>query len=123
VDKPLNAALCLMSEQDSYASGILYYFSDLSDLSKLLSNAGVPNNMGQWAIRLKQFDCKVAYVGNVSPKEPYEIEIDGYGVEIDIIAGQCEELSQVFINNNIGFEMAHFDTDGNEINEYNFKPK
>jgi hypothetical protein len=42
-----------MTEPDSYASGILYYFSGLTELSKLLSNAGVSNNMGQWGIRLK----------------------------------------------------------------------
>ena len=109
-----------MKKEDSYVLGVLYYDSDLNELSKILDSANIRHIVGEWAIRLKDYPStfKIAYVGNITPEEPYEIEVDGYDVSKEIVSSWCKKLSQVFNDKNIAFNFTHFDSDESEIEEY-----
>ncbi len=69
---------------DSFVVGWIYYFSSKEELSVILEKGGVNNSVGGWAIELTDYPSrfKIAYVGNLSPDEPFDIEGDGYNVEI-----------------------------------------
>lgn len=86
----------------------------------MLLESDIQNSIGQWALRLVscQFDFKIAYVGNMTPNNPYEIDADGYQVPIEIVVSWCEKLSACLRKNKIGYEIIHFNSAQEEVNVY-----
>ncbi|MEM7355094.1 MAG: hypothetical protein AAF657_30070 [Acidobacteriota bacterium] len=58
---------------------------------------------------------KIAYVGNITPKEPFEIEGDGYRVDLADAVACCSRFADVLKAHGIRFELTLFRPDGEEI--------
>ena len=109
-----------MSTADSFVSGIVFYSGTLAQLAELLAQHNLHATVGPWALRLSEPPCrfKIAYVGNITPDEPFEVEVDGYAVPHDVVAGWCERVADCLRANGIRFEMTHFNGDEQEIRHY-----
>jgi len=108
-----------MSAPDSYAFGTIYFFSNKQELALILSQSKIPTEIGEWALR--QFEparFEIGYVGNISPDAPFQVEVDGYGIPIEIVADWCDKVATSLRTNGIRFELAHFTSAGEEIREY-----
>ncbi len=113
-----------MSTHDSFADGLIYSEVTKGELASMFDSAGYPATIGQWAVRLDSpMRFKIAYVGNITPMEPYEIEGDGYGVDLTDATTCCAKIAEVLTANGIQFEFTHMNPEGEEIAVYeNTKP-
>ncbi len=109
-----------MNKHDSYVDGIIYFQGNKESLSSIFEVSGISNSVGEWAIRFCNCNAKfkIAYVGNITPNEPYEVEADGYGINPIEVSHWCEKLSEVLMKNSIRFEITHFNSEGEEIKNY-----
>ncbi|NHZ61537.1 hypothetical protein [Massilia genomosp. 1] len=76
------------SKPDSSACGDIFFASGLDALGTLLAASGMPNSVGAYAIRLNNFPSsfEIAWVGNLSPESPYEVDCCGYGMPHEAVA-------------------------------------
>lgn len=114
-----------MSPEDSFVMGTVYYFGDLQDLARILAEAGFAVQIGQWSIRIHQFAraFKLAYVGNLSPDEPFKVDGDGCDFPVAELTANCERLADCLRRNRIGFDFTHFAGDQErELSAYEFQP-
>ena len=108
-----------MATHDSFADGFIFSDVTKDKLAAIFDSAGYPATIGDWAVRLKSpMRFKIAYVGNLTPKEPYEIEGDGYGVTPEDASECCARFSEVLAASGISFELTHMKPDGEEIAFY-----
>ena len=108
-----------MSKPDSYVCGLITTQISMSKLSALLANSGYANELGSWKIRTKTKMCfSFAYVGNLTPEEPYEIEGDGYDVPLEEAVKECEELAKFLSKHGLEYGFTHIDGLEEDICEY-----
>ncbi|MDQ1833311.1 hypothetical protein [Massilia scottii] len=98
-----------MSKPDSYVIGEIFFTGSVDELSSRLAASGLRNSVGEWAIRLDEFPTafEIAFVGNLSPEEPYHVHGDGYGMELEAVALWCEKLSSCLRENAIKHDFVH----------------
>lgn len=106
-----------MTIVDSFATGTIFFSGEKESLSDLFNEAGIENSVGQWALRLflpvARFE--IAWVGNITPDAPYEMEVDGYGIPVDTVDAWCQAVAKCLRLNGIRFELTHFTAEGEEI--------
>ena len=111
-----------MATAVSYAEGFIFSRMTIPQLAAVFSSAGYDTNIGTWALRVKTPMCvKFGYVGNLTPDEPFEIEIDGYGVPIDEAVSCCNEIAEVLCASGVQFEFTHIDGAEKDIAFYENK--
>lgn len=114
-----------MNIPDSFVAGTVYYYDSKEDLAKILARDGIDVDIGIWALRILGFAraFKIAYIGNITPDEPFEVDGDGYGISVESVARSCERLSRCLKRHDIGFDFTHFAGDQQtEICNYRFMP-
>ena len=108
-----------MAKPDSYAEGFVFSQLTISQLASVFASADYDTDIGAWALRLKAPLCvKFGYVGNLTPDEPFEIEIDGYGIPIDEAVNCCSKIAEILRASGISFEFTHIDATGEDIALY-----
>lgn len=109
-----------MTVPDSFVQGTVFFHGELDKLSRVLSEAGIEVEIGQWALRLfrPQTRFEIAYVGNICPEAPFEVKVDGYDVPLETVSAWCEIVSRCLQHRGIKFEMTHFTTEGEETRAY-----
>ena len=108
-----------MAIPDSYAEGFVFSNLTISQLTAVFASAGYDTDIGSWALRVKAPLCvKFGYVGNLTPNEPFEIEIDGHGVPVDEAERCCSKIAELLRTNGIHFEFTHIDGVGEDIALY-----
>jgi len=85
-----------MPAADSWVAGHLAAPATLEELAVVLAAEGFDADVGAWAVRLRDlpFPMEVCYVGNITPAEPFEVEGDGYGQPIPVVAEACARLAR-----------------------------
>ncbi|MDQ1815565.1 hypothetical protein RBA41_19890 [Massilia sp. CCM 9210] len=108
-----------MTTPYSYVIGEIFFTGSMDALSSLLTASGLPNSVGEWAIRLDGYPTffEIAFVGNLSPEEPYHVDGDGYGMQLDAVALWCDKLSSCLRKNAIKHDFVHC-THENELCAY-----
>ena len=104
---------------DSFVSGTVCFEGCRQQLAEVLAAAGIQVTIGHWALRVPGLarTFELAYVGNVTPDAPFEV--DGNGYEVPIERG-CEQLADSLRGHRIGFDFAHFTAEQELIREYRF---
>ena len=108
-----------MTEPDSFVQGWVYFRGSKEELGQILTKFGIPVAVGQWALRLyepRRF--KIAYVGNLTPDSPFQVEVDGYGIPVDVVGSWLEEVAKCLTADGIRFDMTHFASEQEEIRSY-----
>ncbi len=110
-----------MKPEDSYVTGTIFFPHDKENLASILDGFGIKSSVGEWALRLDDYPSsfKICYVGNITPSEPYEVEVDGYNVATAVVADWCKRVATCLSEHSITYEITHFDSDGEEICVYN----
>lgn len=107
-------------ESNSFVWGTVLFPGTKEELEHILRRSGISATVGMWALRLFEplWRFEIAYVGNITPEEPFQIEVDGYSIPIETVADWCERLAICLRSNGIRFEMTHFTAEGEEIHVY-----
>jgi|GEM_PF-5846394 len=115
-----SAPIACTSAPDSYVQGTVFFHGSKEELAEILIAGGFTLTIGHWVVRLN--DCgryfELAYVGNISPDKPFEVEGDGYGVPVAYLSQCCERIAQCLEANEIGFDFFHLTTEGDLIHHY-----
>jgi len=111
-----------VSASDSFVAGTVYWFESKEALAEMLRTAGFEVRVGHWALRIGDLarTFELAYVGNITPDEPFELRGDGYGLPLESVAAGCARIADWLKQNDIGFDFAHFTGDEQELGEYKF---
>lgn len=111
-----------MKKPDSFVVGAIFFNGGLDELSMVLAAAGLENDTGPYALKLRDFPAsfEIAWVGNLSPDEPYQVDGDGYGMAVETVALWCRKLSLRLRENGIKHDFAHCHADHEEIDTYHF---
>ncbi|NHZ32770.1 hypothetical protein [Massilia rubra] len=110
----------MTSKPYSFASGDIVFAGDLDALGALLAVSGMPNTVGAFAIRLDDFPTsfEIAWVGNLSPDAPYEVDCCGYGIPHEAVALWCARLAAILQANGIKYDFAHCNAEHEELGVY-----
>jgi len=114
-----------MNIPDSFVAGKVYYYGSKEELARILVGEGIDVNIGIWALRIPGFarTFEIAYVGNITPEAPFDVDGDGYGVSVESVARDCERLSECLKRHGIGFDFTHVAGDQqSDICSYRFMP-
>ena len=108
---------------DSRGVGFIRFGGTKYQLAVVLMRNGFDVEIGNWALELRDcgFRFKIAYVGNITPRNPFEIEFDGYNQPIEKVSEQCRRLSGVLKNANIPHNIVQYDEQDNPILEIEHK--
>ena len=114
-----------MRLEDSFVFGTVYYFGSKEELAQILAEAGFEVQLGHWAIRIDRIasNFELAYVGNLSPDEPFDVDGNGCDFSVEAFAASCARLAGCLQRNGIGFDFTHVSGDQErELGHYEFRP-
>jgi len=111
-----------MEDRFSFVLGFINFFSSKEELAAILQQNQIFVDIGVWSLRSNEHTAyfKIAYVGNITPEEPFEVEVSAHEEPASIVAKWCEKLSKVLTDNGIVHEFTHYTQNEDELKTYEY---